>query len=369
MRVRARICPVSGPGLLTRSEIERRSKEIIQQSGCNTAEHLEKCVASTLGTTFRQQAESWMNHIRTRKRKPISTATAAGYRSYLTKWLNPHLGDLPLTQVDNKAGKELVAKLYAATLSSKTIIEIVATMKEVVASAINGDGRQTFPRVWNHEYMDVPVLDPKMQHRPTLTSRQVSDVVKRAEGRYRILYAMLAGTGLRIGEALAIKLDPYSSDHTTISSDCKTIHIRKSVRATTEQKPKTNNAIRSVDVCEPLAALLKEFIGARNSGFLFQSDSGLPLLQSNIIRDSLGKLNVEGFHTFRRFRTSQLRKAGVPWDLEKFWIGHANRDVTDKYAEQLKDDVEYRQEWAERVSLGFDIDLSDAGSTKKENAA
>jgi hypothetical protein len=43
----------------------------------------------------------------------------------------------------------------------------------------------------------------------------------------------------------------------------------------------------------------------------------------------------------------------VPWDLEKFWIGHASKDVTDKYAEQLKDDVEYRREWAERVGLGF----------------
>ena len=39
----------------------------------------------------------------------------------------------------------------------------------------------------------------------------------------------------------------------------------------------------------------------------------------------------------------------MPWDLEKFWIGHANKDVTDKYAEQLKEDVEYRREWAEKI--------------------
>ena len=43
----------------------------------------------------------------------------------------------------------------------------------------------------------------------------------------------------------------------------------------------------------------------------------------------------------------------MPWDLEKFWIGHASKDITDKYAEQLKEDVEYRREWAERVGLGF----------------
>ena len=37
----------------------------------------------------------------------------------------------------------------------------------------------------------------------------------------------------------------------------------------------------------------------------------------------------------------------------EFWIGHANKDITDKYSEQLKDDVEYRRVWAEKGGLGF----------------
>lgn len=48
-----------------------------------------------------------------------------------------------------------------------------------------------------------------------------------------------------------------------------------------------------------------------------------------------------------------LRKNRVPWDLEKFWIGHANKDVTDKYASQLKEDVEWRKDVAEKTGLGF----------------
>jgi len=43
-----------------------------------------------------------------------------------------------------------------------------------------------------------------------------------------------------------------------------------------------------------------------------------------------------------------LRKNRVPWDLEKFWIGHANKDVTDKYAAQLTEDVEVAQDVAEK---------------------
>jgi hypothetical protein len=59
----------------------------------------------------------------------------------------------------------------------------------------------------------------------------------------------------------------------------------------------------------------------------------------------------------------------LPWDLEKFWIGHANRDVTDKYAEQLKEDVEYRQDWAEKVGLGFTLGPSNVVPMKGRKAA
>ncbi len=62
-----------------------------------------------------------------------------------------------------------------------------------------------------------------------------------------------------------------------------------------------------------------------------------------------------GFHIFRRFRASWLRKNRVPWDLEKMWMGHAHKDFTDQYAEQLLEDVKYRREWCEKIGLGFDL--------------
>jgi integrase len=126
--------------------------------------------------------------------------------------------------------------------------------------------------------------------------------ISKTGGRYRLLYACLAGTGLRIGEALATRIEDYSEDHTTISSDCKTpkvtflngstrtIHVPKSVWRGKEQAPKTDNAIRDVDVHTSLESILKEFIGSRKSAFLFQTKSGKPLTQRNIMRDSLHKL-------------------------------------------------------------------------------
>jgi hypothetical protein len=41
-------------------------------------------------------------------------------------------------------------------------------------------------------------------------------------------------------------------------------------------------------------------------------------------------------------------------------MGHANKDITGMYAEQLQEDVEYRQEWASKIGLEFDLEAPDA---------
>jgi hypothetical protein len=92
---------------------------------------------------------------------------------------------------------------------------------------------------------------------------------------------------------------------------------------------------------------------ASADGYLFATEHGSPLNQRNVLR-VLHAHKLVGFHAFRRFRLTLLRKNGVPKDLERYWMGHASEDVGDLYS-KLKDDVAYRQEWAERVGLGFEL--------------
>jgi integrase len=90
-----------------------------------------------------------------------------------------------------------------------------------------------------------------------------------------VLFALLAGTGLRIGEALGLKLGEH------LSGDFSTIRVRQSVWRGSVQTPKTDNAVREIDLSSSLAAFLKAHIGDQTSGFLFQSESGRPLMQRN----------------------------------------------------------------------------------------
>lgn len=89
MHVRERICPISGPGLLSKSERKRKAREIIQASGADSPEHFKAVVKQDTGVTFREQSEIWLNQLQNRKRKPIRQGYAVTIQGALDKWILP----------------------------------------------------------------------------------------------------------------------------------------------------------------------------------------------------------------------------------------------------------------------------------------
>ena len=82
-----------------------------------------------------------------------------------------------------------------------------------------------------------------------------------------MIFILCGAAGLRIGEALGIEIDKHiSPDFLTISVKQKVHHGR------VEQRLKTANGVRQVDLHPAIAALLKEFVGDRKIG--------LPVLHS-----------------------------------------------------------------------------------------
>jgi hypothetical protein len=55
---------------------------------------------------------------------------------------------------------------------------------------------------------------------------------------------------------------------------------------------------------------------------------------------------------FRRFRVTYLRDQSVPEDILRFWIGYADKSVSDRYS-KMKQRINSRKEWAEKVGVGF----------------
>jgi integrase len=78
------------------------------------------------------------------------------------------------------------------------------------------------------------------------------------------------------------------------------------------------------------------------NGYLF-TRAGRVLDPRNSLKALRGAGNRGGFHAFRRFRFSVLRRAGVPENLFKQWLGHS-QNLVDLYAQQLRYDMAYRRE-------------------------
>jgi integrase len=117
-----------------------------------------------------------------------------------------------------------------------------------------------------------------------------------------------------------------------------------------------------VDLTSEISGILKAFLGDRETGFIFRTASGSPLHQSSVLRRNLHPILADigrektGFHSFRRFRVTHLRKRGTPEDLLRFWIGHGDKTVTYRYA-KLCEDVAFRKSQAERAGIGFNLEV------------
>jgi integrase len=269
-----------------------------------------------------------------------------GWQHCLDRWILPNLGNKLVSEVGNGALRQFVEILSAAGLAPKTIVNVVTVVKFVVASAVDEEGDQIHPRVWNYEFIQLPLVIKENQSRPTVTEAEISALLNSMKAGYAVLVALVAGTGLRIGEALAVRTEDFDPG-------CQVLHVRRSVWHRCEQTPKTPNAIRLVDIPEGLAQVLRRYTKGKD-GYLFMTRAGRLLDQRNSLKALHGAGNRGGFHAFRRFRFAVLRRAGVPENLIKLWLGHS-QNLMDLYAAQLRLDVAYRREWCEKAGLGFEL--------------
>jgi integrase len=344
-----------------------RLHEVMQEAGVLDVEKIRERITPV--TTFESQAAWWLAEIKagrivnSKTRKPIRINTT-DYYSTAVAYLNEVVGDNPLSSLDNPEARELVSKMKTELkdnerrFSDKTIVESFKVFKRVIASARDEKLKQVYPREWDLAYIGLPKVSKREQHRPTFTAKEIVHIIESCKRAiYRVVVVLLVATGIRIAELLALEIGKH------ISPDCTMVYIRqqRSRKGEIALTPKTDAGFRDVDVHPLVAKMLREYIGNRKSGFLFETETGNMLWPGTLYRDGL-KTIVKGmgrgkvrFHAFRRFRQAVLEKSEVRQLLIDFWLGHDNPDMSSRYAKQLTEDVEFRQDWTKRVGLGFEL--------------
>ncbi len=154
---------------------------LVAASGADTAEHFERVVCGNHGITFREQAEIWLEQMKNRRRKPGAPSTLSTWESCLENWLNPNIGHMPLDNVKNLSLKNLGIKMVEGGLGESAIRSYTNVVKMVVASAVNEEGEELYPRKWNHSFIDLPrTRNPKQ---PSFAGAVVTRICCRCEER------------------------------------------------------------------------------------------------------------------------------------------------------------------------------------------
>lgn len=277
--------------------------------------------------TFKSQSELWLAEQENRKLRPSSLRS---YRSIIHTHLNPRFSDIPLAdlaKINNKALRELVADLERAKKAAATIRLVAQTFKAVLDSPVDDNGVPVFRCIWNNGFANLPNINPLGQRAPIITANEINNLV--STHRDRLLFGILAGTGARIGEILALTTDDWDQD-------AGILFVRQS---------KTVSGVREIDLPWQLNSWLQAGLGdIKSHSRLF------PYTTAAYRKRAAG---VTGFaHSFRRFRLTHLRKTGMPEDLLRLALGHSDRSISDRYS-RLKLDRGFRREWTDRCGLGF----------------
>ena len=187
------------------------------------------------------------------------------------------------------------------------------------------------------EKREVEILTPK-------EIKTIKEYLK--DTNFELLFLLDLGTGLRLGELLAL-------DWNHINLQNKTINVEKSVKEvyvydspetkhieTIFQKPKTKTSIRTITIPNNLVELLK--IQKNKTVQLFKDENGHPI-RGRIVysrwNSILNTCNIphKKFHAIRHTYASMLLKNGVDIETVAELMGHSTITITQIYLHSTSD--------------------------------
>jgi integrase len=329
--------PLGSIHTVNKPKAKRKLRAHLEKMGLNEDSHLECTEAGA--RTFGSEA-AWWKENRLPIFKPSCQETMG---SHLHKYLLPHFGSLPIAAIDERRVQEFIADLtrmeytwpngISKKLSPKSIRNIVGVLRQILGA-----------KVWREWSLSLPEVPLKEQR--CFSPDEMLRIVNAATGQWRVLFATLASTGLRCGEAFGLHVEDL---------DLATgrIYVRRSIWNGKEVSVKTKHGYRAVNIEPRLIEMLAAHLGERNGGRVFETHAGTPFCKSNVRRklnQILKRLNLApaGLHAFRHGRVSMLQTNGVPSDLVKEWVGHSNLRTTSRYT-HFRD--EFRMQVASDVGL------------------
>lgn len=288
---------------------------------------------STSSPLFSAYADQWCDTILPMK-KPATIAT----RSSHVRMLNAALGDCHLDKLDHKR-VQAVFTSQARSKAPATVKNLWLTLHSVLSQAQAEGLISVIPK---------PVLPRQGKvAQEWLTGGQMRSLVA-LPGAYQAFFSMLCETGMRIGEAVALRESDVCLKNLTIT-------VRRSVYNGREQAPKTDNSQRVVAISGWLRDLLAPAVAEAAGGlYIFRTRAGTPWwpaeISTSFVR-SLAEIGLPpaGFHALRRGNITLCAMVlGIPEAIIAQRVGHASEGMTLGVYNQRVDGAD--RVWVEKIA-------------------
>jgi integrase len=186
------------------------------------------------------------------------------------------------------------------------------------------------------------------QEKPMLTLQQVRALIKATPIRYRALITLLTLTGLRIGEALALKWGDVDFDN-------RKLIVKRAIYEGQEQSTKTKASERTKRMGEALLKALrvhKELsVYVSNDDYVFANDAGRSCdqnwLRMSMLYPAMQAAGIDrkvarayGFHLLRHTAGSIVQAKTTDLKKTQRFLGHSNVLVTSEIYTHLMEDAD-----------------------------
>jgi integrase len=175
-----------------------------------------------------------------------------------------------------------------------------------------------------------------------LTRQQLERLLAEIPAQWRALFELLALTGLRISEAIGLRVMDAALD-----TEAPCVHVRRAIVSGQLTAPKSRYGRRTIPISLELADRLRQLAPGRGeTELLFRGAHGAALQPGNlryrVLKPAAHRAGVPWarFHTLRHTCAAMLIDAGAsPLRLQR-WMGHHSAAFTlDTYGHLLRDDL------------------------------
>ena len=284
--------------------------------------------------------KDWLWYWMQKKKDYIKESTYSNYSNIISNHIIPDLGDVKLSNLNNKLIQEYLINKYKTGrldgnggLSNKTIRDIIAVVKSSLKYAIKEEMINninldfTYPKIGNKD---------KIYIMPKKDQERLITYIKQNENTRNLGILLSLYSGIRIGELCALQWKDidFKNNILHINKTLQRIYIKdnkESISKIIITNPKTHNAERDIPLNKGFADILKKYKTESNNYILSNCDKWIePRTYRRYFKKCLDEVKIGqiNFHGLRHTFATNCIKLGVDYKTVSELLGHANVNIT-----------------------------------------